>query len=194
MKYQQLLKEIGQLPIRGRIEIYSEEGNKIFIFRPEKLGRSLKSKDYDINKNFQIILKKPNEKEFLPNHLRVMIEVNHRTAKDKDNSRRFFEMIEEIYNGEDPLKFKAELKKLIVESEFDLPIITLCLIQLFMAEQDINYTNGKVQPPRAFLMGWLRFIKTQEQNIDKILWSSTRHPPKQEFWKNFSSIPKALQK
>lgn len=194
MKYEELLKEIKQLPIGSRKEIYSEDGDKVIIFRPEKLGRSLKNKDYEVAKNFQIILKKPNEKEFLPNHLRVLIEVNHRITKDKENSKKFFEMIEEIYAREDPLKFKEELSKLKVEGEFDPPIIALCLVQLFMAEQDINYTHGKVQPPRAYLMGWLRFIKTQEQNIDKVLWSSIRHAPRQEFWKNSESSQKTLQK
>lgn len=183
MEYKQLLEEINALGIGKRKEIYSEEGDKIIIFRPEKLGRSLKNKNYDIKKNFQIILKKPKEKEFLPNHLRVMMETNHRLTKDKKNTESFFGMIGGIYRGGDPLKFKDELKKFEVKEEFDSPIITLCLIQLFMAEQDINYTHGKVQPPRAYLMGYLRFIKTQEQNIDKILWSSTRHPPRQEFWK-----------
>jgi len=62
-----------------------------------------------------------------------------------------------------------------------------------MSEQDINYTHGKVQPPRAFLMGYLRFIKTQEQNIDKILWSSTRHPPRIEFWKNWKANQQTFQ-
>jgi len=194
MKYLQLLKEIEKLSIGERKELYSEQGDKIMIFRPEKLGRSLKNKNYEVSKNFQIILKKPNEKEFLPNHLRVLIEVNHRIKKNKKNSERFFEIIEEIYNGEDPLKFKKELEQLGLEGEFDSSIITLCLIQLFMAEQDINYTHGKVQPPRAFLMGYLRFIKTQEQNIDKILWSSTRHPPRQEFWKENVSPQKTPQK
>lgn len=194
MQYKQLLQEIKQLPVGERKELYSEEGDKVIIFRPEKLGRSLKNKNYDVKKNFQIILKKPDEKEFLPNHLRVLIEVNHRITKDKENSERFFELIEEIYNGEDPLKFKGELSKWKIEGEFDSPIIVLCLIQLFMSEQDINYTHGKVQPPRAYLMGWLRFIKTQEQNIDKVLWSSIRHAPRQAFWKNWKTTQKTSQK
>jgi len=105
-----------------------EERDKIIIFRPEKLGRSLKSKNYEISKNFQIILKKPSEEEFLPNHLRVLIEVNHRIKKGGRGSERFFEMIEEVYNGEDPLKFNEELKQLDLEGEFDSSIITLCLI------------------------------------------------------------------
>lgn len=183
MKYQDLLKDIKELKIGSRKEIYSENGDKIIIFRPEKLGRSLKNKDYDLNKNFQIILKKPAQEEFLPNHLRVLIDVNHKVKNDHKNSNRFFEMIEAVYLGDDPLKFKDELNKLNLPSELDSSIITLCLIQLFMSEQDINYTEGKVQPPRAFLMGYLRFIKTQTENIDKLLWSSTRHPPRQEFWK-----------
>ena len=145
---------------------------------------ALKNKDYDISKNFQIILKNPNEVEFLPNHLRVMIEVNHKVRKNESKSEKFFDMIEQIYLGEDPIKFKDQLKSLNLSEELDPSIITLCLIQLFMAEQDINYTEGKVKPPRAFLMGYLRFIKSKEQNIDKVLWSSTRHPPRKEFWKS----------
>lgn len=186
MEYQQLLKEIENLKIGGRKEFYSEDEDKIIIYRPEKLGRSLKNKNYDIKKNFQIILKKPKEKEFLPNHLRILIEFNHKIKGGK-NADEFFKMAEEIYKGEDPLKFKTKLKELDFPEELDSSLITLCLVQLFMAEQDINYTHGKVLPPRAFLMGYLRFIKTQEQNIDKVLWSSTRHPPRVEFWRDFTS-------
>ncbi len=183
MKYQQLLNEINNLKIGERKEIYNEQGDKVIIFRPETLGRSLKKKDYDISKNFQIILKKPNEGEFLPNHLRILIEINHKMKNENKKIEEFFNIIEKIYSGEDPLIFKEQLKKLNLSDELDSSIITLCLIQLFMAEQDINYTTGKIQPPRAFLMGYLRFIKSKEQNIDKILWSSTRHPPRTEFWR-----------
>lgn len=183
MKYQQILDEINSLKVGERKEVYSQEGDKVIIFRPKTLGRTLKKKDYDPSKNFQIILKKSNEKEFLPNHLRILIEVNHKIRGDDKKAEEFFNIIEKIYSGEDPLAFEEQLKKLGLNDELDSSIITLCLIQLFMAEQDINYTTGKVQPPRAFLMGYLRFIKSKEQNIDKILWSSTRHPPRIEFWK-----------
>ena len=122
-----------------------------------------------------------------------MIEVNHIIRTEK-NAKKFFEMIEELYNGEDPLKFKEELSNFEISGEFDSPLITLGLIQLFMSEQDINYTHGKIQPPRAYLMGYLRFIKTQEQNIDKVLWSSTRHPPKIAFWRDWDFNQKTPQK
>lgn len=181
MEYKELLAFIEKLGIEEREEIYTDGKDKLIIYRPEKLGRSLKNKNYDVKKNFQIILKKPNEEEFLPNHLRVMISVDRKFKHGGEGAEKFFSFIESIYKGEDPEKFKDELSRLDLPEELDSSFITLCLIQLFMSEQDINYTHGKVQPPRSFLMGYLRFIKTQQQNIDKILWSSTRHPPRKEF-------------
>ena len=65
--------------------------------------------------------------------------------------------------------------------QLDSALVNVCCTQLFMAEQDINYTHGKINPPRSFLMGYIRFIKTKQENIDKILWSSIRHPPRKEF-------------
>ncbi len=100
---------------------------------------------------------------------------------------RLFEILEEVFNGKDPLDFQEEVDKMNFPMKIDDTMIFLCTAQLFMAEQDINYSDGKVQPPRAYLMGYLRFISTKEQNIDKILWSSIRHPPRQEFWKNWKT-------
>lgn len=186
MDYANLLEKISALKVGDRFEAYSFSGEKIIIYRPEKLGKSLKNKDYKLTENFQIILKKENAQEFLPNHLRVMIDID-KIVRDHKNSSEFFQIIELIYNGEDPIKFEKQISSLNLSKGLDTPLITLCLIQLFMAEQDINYKDGNVQPPRAYLMGYLRFIQSGEENIDKILWSSTRHPPRQEFWKNFNN-------
>jgi len=46
-----------------------------------------------------------------------------------------------------------------------------------MAEQEIAYPGGKVKPPRAYIMGYIRIIREGEQEIDKLLWNSIRHPP-----------------
>lgn len=59
----------------------------------------------------------------------------------------------------------------------DSALVDVCCAQLFMAEQEIAYPGGKVKPPRAYIMGYIRIIREGQQEIDKVLWNSIRHPP-----------------
>jgi hypothetical protein len=180
--YKELLEIIEKLEIGKSRNIYRVDGIDLWIFRPEKLGRSLKSKEkYDVKKNFQIFMKKSEGKAFRPNHLRILIDLHLKLISDPKSAESVFSVLEEIYKGEDPLKFKEQLDKLKFKMELDPVLINVCCAQMFMAEQDINYTKGKIKPPRSFLMGYIRFVKSGEENIDKILWNSIRHPPREEF-------------
>ena len=182
MEYKQLLELIKNLKIGDSKNIYRVDNTDLWIFRPEKLGRSLKSKDkYDIKTNFQIFMRGEDGKAFKPNHLRILLDLHLKLISNSELAEKLFSILEDIYNGKDPLEFKGELEKMRFKMQLDPPLVNVCCTQLFMAEQDINYTHGKIQPPRSFLMGYIRFIKTKQENIDKILWSSIRHPPRNEF-------------
>ena len=182
MKYNDLLEIIKNLKIGESEELYKTDDSKIWIMRPEKLGRSLKNKEkYDIKRNFQIFMKKGEEREFRPNHLRILIDLHLKLISNLEDSKIVFSSLEKIYSGGDPLEFKNELNGLKFKMQLDSALTNVCCSQLFMAEQDINYTHGKIIPPRSFLMGYIRFVKSGQENIDKILWNSIRHPPKKEF-------------
>ncbi|MEM4245254.1 MAG: hypothetical protein QXR60_03570 [Candidatus Nanoarchaeia archaeon] len=183
MDYKQLLEVIKKLEFDKPQIIYSfDDGTQLFIVRPRQLGKSLKSKDkYDIKTNFQIFMNKGREKPFRPNHLRVLLDLYLKKVSEPLSAEIIFSVLEEIYKGKDPLDFKEELSPLKFRMSLDSPFINVCCAQLFMAEQDINYIHGKIKPPRAYIMGYIRLIKKGEENIDKVLWNSVRHPPRKEF-------------
>ena len=182
MKYKELLEVVNKLKIGESKNIYRINNTDLWIHRPKKLRRSLKSKDkYDIKTNFQIFIRGEDGKAFRPNHLRILIDLHLKLISNSTLSERLFSILEDIYNGKDPLEFKEELNKMEFKMQLDSALVNVCCVQLFMAEQDINYTKGKIQPPRSFLMGYIRFVKSKRENIDKILWSSIRHPPRNEF-------------
>lgn len=184
MEFEKLKEIIASLKMNESKTVYElDDGVKLFLHRPEKLGRSLKRKTYDPKKNFQIFMKKPEHKDFKPNHLRVLLDLHLKRDSDPKNAEKIFDVIEKIYQGADPLNFKSILTNLKFRMFLDSPLVNVCCAQLFMAEQDVNYTDGKIQPPRAFMMGYIRMIRTGEFEIDKLLWNSIRHAPKSEFLK-----------
>ena len=183
MRYDALKQEILDLPLGKRIIVYKiDENTEIFVHKPEKVPTKLKQgKRYDANKNFQIGLKKTGNKEFLPNHLRILLDLDLKRKENKKDFEIVFDALEKIYAGEDPLDFKDILTGLTFQKEIENAMTDVCLTQLFMLEQDINYHFGKIQPPRSYLMGYIRMINAGIEEIDKLLWSSTRHPPRKEF-------------
>jgi hypothetical protein len=183
MNFESLKKQILNMKLGERETIYKiDENTEIFVNKPLKVPAKLKqSKRYDPKKNFQIGLKKAGKKEFLPNHLRILIDLQLKKDDNSEKAEILFDAIEHIYKGADTAKYKAELSKLKFNREMENSFTDLCLAQLFMLEQDINYDFGKIQPPRSYLMGYIRMIRSGVEEIDKLLWSSIRHAPKKEF-------------
>jgi hypothetical protein len=183
MEYEELKKVILSMPLGERKTVYKiDDSTELFINKPLEIPAKLKRKErYDPLKNIQIGISKKGIKEFLPNHLRILIDLNIKNREDQEKSKLLFDAIEEIYEGEDPEKFRKILISLEFKDEIENSLTDLCLTQLFMLEQDINYDFGGVQPPRAYLMGYIRMIRLKTEEIDKLLWSSTRHPPRKEF-------------
>ena len=183
MDYDVLKKLILSIKLDEKRTIYKiKEGVELFINKPSKVPTKLKnSSRYNPKKNFQIGLRKKGYKEFLPNHLRIMIDLELKKKEKQTKATVLFDAIEQIYEGRDPEKFKKILDGYNFKEGFEDAYTDLCLTQLFFLEQDINYDFGKVQPPRAYLMGYIRMIRLDIEEIDKLLWNSTRHPPRMEF-------------
>ena len=178
MNFEVAKEKIEKLAIGSSETIYKfDDGIELYVHRPEKLGRSLK-REYALHKNFQIFMKKPKEKEFKPNHLRILINLHLKKISDPKKADILFDILEKIYHGDDPLLYKKDLEILDFRMSLDSALVDVCLAQLFMCEQEICYTDGKVKPPRAYLMGYIRMVRHRAEEIDKLLWSSTRHPPR----------------
>lgn len=177
MNFKTAKEKIEKLEIGKSESMYKFNGGvELYVHRPVKLGKSLK-REYALHKNFQIFMKKPNEKEFKPNHLRILINLHLKNISDPEKAKIIFDILEKVYHGEDPLLYQKELELLNFKMSLDSALVDVCLAQLFMCEQEICYTDGKVKPPRAYLMGYIRLVHSGEAEIDKLLWNSVRHPP-----------------
>jgi len=160
MKYDELKEQILNMELDEKKTIYEiDEKTEIFVNKPSEIPKHLKNKDkYDPKKNFQIGLRKKGQKEFLPNHLRILMDLDIKKKENPETSEIVFEAIEKIYNGKDPKELKDELIVLHFDKEIENSYTDVCLAQLFMIEQDLNYDFGKVKPPKAYLMGYIRMI------------------------------------
>lgn len=94
MNYIELYKKIEILKIGETISIYKESDIEIFVVRPVS-----KFKDYDEKKNFQIFLKE-GEREFRPNHLRIMIDLHLRVRSRQDLKIELLKAFDKIYKKE----------------------------------------------------------------------------------------------
>ena len=119
------------------------EGVEIYVYRPSKLNKKLKNV-YDVNKNFQIWLKEE-QREFRPNHLRLMIDLNLRTRSKTQLKRELLTIFDNIYYGADP----NEEIKLLKTEKFNHYLNSLQIIsnlaQLFLIEQDYNYNKESIR-------------------------------------------------
>jgi hypothetical protein len=67
--------------------------------------------------------------------------------------------------------------------------VNLFYTQLLMIEQEFNYgpggcKEGKVDPPREFLMRFIRWVASGDEEIDKIITNAVRDwPPPVEYAK-----------
>ena len=73
MKYSDLEKIIKDLPYDEEKEIYSNNGQTLYVIRPKKLSERFK--EYDASKNIQIWLRIDGKKPFKPNHFRLLIDL-----------------------------------------------------------------------------------------------------------------------
>lgn len=99
---------VKELPFDKMEIIYRSGKLEIAIFRPSKLSNRFK--DYDPKKNFQIWLREVG-REFRPNHLRVMIDLNLRVRSRPELKEKLLLAFDNIFYGKDPEKELAQLEK-----------------------------------------------------------------------------------
>lgn len=164
-----MLDIVKELEFDDKYSVYKEENIEVQIFRPSILSKRFKS--YDVKKNFQIWLKQ-GEREFRPNHLRVMIDLNLRVRSRGDLKEKLLIAFDNIFYGKDPLK---ELKDLKVE-KFEHYLNSLSIIgvlsQLFIVEQEYCYhRESNFAPPTLFYQGWIREFIDNPKEIDNLCMS-----------------------
>lgn len=180
MKYEEMFKIVKELELDKKKVLCEGEEVELFIFRPSKLSKRFKS--YDKEKNFQIWLKE-GKREFRPNHLRIMIDLNLRARCRPDLKKKMLEVFDNIFYKKDP---DEEIKKLENEKfeHFLNPIkIIAYLAQLFTIEQEYCYAKeSKFEPKSLFLQGWIREFIDSPKEIDNLCMSvANRQPPQAKY-------------
>jgi len=104
-----------------------------------------------------------------------------------DQVRILFEAVELVYKGDDPEAAANEVSTINFPMQLDEAIVNLVYTQLLMIEQDFNFGPGgtkesKYDPPRGFLMSFIRWVASGEDEIDKIITNAVRNwPPPARF-------------
>jgi hypothetical protein len=145
----------------------SKKGNKVTVTQTGKFSDN----DYAVG------LIKEGEKEFYPTHIRLLIDLYIKRESNLAESKKFFKALEEVYNGKDPEDFVEELRKINFPMQLDEAEINLHVAQLLMIEQDFNFGPGapkksKMDPPREYLMRFLRWVAAGDTQIDRIIFAA----------------------
>mgnify|MGYP001592294543 CR=1 FL=1 len=170
-----MFKIMKELPFDKKISVFKKGNTEIQLFRPSVLSKRFK--DYDIEKNFQIWLKEGG-REFKPNHLRVMIDLNLRVRSRTDLKKALLLAFDNIFYGKDPEKELAKLSKEKFEHYLNELMIIGVLAQLFIIEQEYGYEKESMfEPPTLFFQGWIREFIDNPKEIDKLCMSVAHGQP-----------------
>jgi len=170
-----MFKIVKELPFDKRVSVFKKGGLEVQLFRPSVL--SARFKDYDVKKNFQIWLKE-GDREFRPNHLRVMIDLNLRVRSRPDLKKDLLLAFDNIFYGKDPEKELLKLQKENFEHYLNELMIIGVLVQLFILEQEYGYHKESMfEPPTLFFQGWIREFIDNPKEIDNLCMSVAHGQP-----------------
>jgi hypothetical protein len=170
-----MFKIVKDLEFDKKISVFKKGKIEIQLFRPSVL--SPRFKDYDVKKNFQIWLKE-GEREFRPNHLRVMIDLNLRVRSRPDLKEKLLIAFDDIFYGKDPEKELISLDKEKFEHYLNDLVIIGILSQLFIIEQEYGYHRESMfEPPTLFFQGWIREFIDNHKEIDNLCMSVCNGQP-----------------
>jgi transcription termination factor NusB len=120
--------------------------------------------------------------EFRPTHVRLLFDLYLKRVSNPEDAKKMFGALDFVYDGKDPLLVKEKLHQLDFPMQLDEADTTLYYAQLLMLEQEFNYgprgcKQGKVQPPREFLMRFIRWVASNESQIDDVISTAVRNRP-----------------
>lgn len=180
MKYEDMFNIVKQLESDTKKVVCNDNGIELFLLRPSKLSKRFDG--YDLKRNFQIWLR-DGEREFRPNHLRVMIDLNLRARCRPDLKKTMLLIFDNIFYHKDP---DEEIKK--IESEkFEHFLNSIRIIAylalLFIIEQEYCYhKESNFDPPTLFFQGWIRQMIDNPKEIDNLCMSiCNRQPPQIQY-------------
>jgi hypothetical protein len=151
--------------------------HRIIYTIPEGVGVTVKHTAKFSPHDFAVGLAISGQEEFYPTHIRLLIDLYIKRMSNPENAHTLFLALEEMYKGKDPDKLIDKVKDLEFPMKFDEPIVNLYYSQLLMIEQDINYgpdseRQSKLDPPREYLMRFIRWTADEKTEIDKIIFAA----------------------
>src|SRR4030042_16255 len=171
----EMFKIVRELEFDTKKTIFKKGNTEIQLYRPSEL--SARFKDYDVKKNFQIWLKE-GDREFKPNHLRVMIDLNLRVRSRPELKKELLIAFDNIFYGKDPEKELVNLSKQKFEHYLNDLVIIGVLAQLFIIEQEYGYHRESMfEPPTLFFQGWIREFIDNPKEIDNLCMSVCNGQP-----------------
>jgi len=168
MEMSQLSAELRKLNKGEHRVIYiSKKGVQVTVTQTGKFSED----DYAVG------LIKEDEKEFYPTHIRLLFDLYIKRESNEENSKKLFKVLEEVYNGKDPELYIEELRKINFPMQLDEAEVNCHVAQLLMIEQDFNFGPGaprksKLDPPREYLMRFIRWIAAGDTQIDRIIFAA----------------------
>lgn len=166
MNWIEMFEIIKRLEFEKPKTVFNSGSFEIYLVRPNKVF-----KNYDKKKNFQIFIKNGN-REFRPNHLRVFIDLNLRVRSRPDKKEELLKSMDKIFYKKNSINSVKELSKTNFKHSLNPIQITGILSQLFLIEQEYNYTNkSKYKPKTLFYQGWVRQFLDSPREIDNLCMS-----------------------
>ena len=138
-------------------------------------------------RDFAVGLVIPGRPEFYPTHVRLLFDYYLKKLSEPQKAQKLFEAVERVYEGNAPEELVQDVGALTFPMQLDEAIVNLVYTQLLMIEQDFNFGPegtkiSKYDPPRGFLMSFIRWVASGEDEIDKIITNAVRNwPPPTRF-------------
>ena len=132
--------------------------------------------------DFAVGLVIPGRPEFYPTHVRLLFDYYLKRLSEPLQVQKLFEAVERVYRGNDPEELAKDVDNVTFSMQLDEAMVNLVYTQLLMIEQDFNFgpegtKTSKYDPPRGFLMSFIRWVASGEDEIDKIITNAVRNWP-----------------
>jgi len=139
--------------------------------------------------DFAVGLVLPSRPEFYPTHVRLLFDYYLKGLSEPRQAQKLFEAVERVYEGNSPEELAQDVGILSFPMQLDEAVVNLVYTQLLMIEQDFNFgpegtRKSKYDPPRGFLMSFIRWVASGEDEIDRIITTAVRNYPPQTRFKN----------
>ncbi|OGO22930.1 MAG: hypothetical protein A2144_02605 [Chloroflexi bacterium RBG_16_50_9] len=159
-----------------------EHGERKVMYTSPKGVQVTATQTGNLSRDFAVGLVIPGRPEFYPTHVRLLFDYYLKRLSEPRQVQRLFEAVGKVYAENDPEEMAQDVGDLTFTMQLDEAMVNLIYTQLLMIEQDLNYGPGgtkksKYDPPRGFLMSFIRWVASGEDEIDKIITNAVRNWP-----------------